>query len=194
MSLSLQRAATPASDGGQSMKFDDRSNRFVRKSSRAFLLASAAFALQLPFAAQAESDAPAARADTGTVRGRVLSEATGTYVSNAQISVDGTSISTVSGDGGEFTLPDVPAGTAELPIRYAGLEDTHVSVAVSASQTARVDVSMKAQAVGARRNSDDIVVTSARSGEAAALMQRRVAMNAVESIDADAFGALTMND
>jgi len=178
------------------MTSDDRSNRFVPTRSRAFLLASAAVAaLQLPFAVQAQSAAPQAQAaGNGTVRGRVLSAVTGTYVSNAQISVDGTGITAISGDGGEFTLPDVPAGTAGITVRYAGLEDTHVSVAVGSAETARVDVSMKAQAIGARRDADDIVVTSARSGEAAALMQRRVAMNAVESIDADAFGALTMND
>jgi iron complex outermembrane receptor protein len=177
--------------------FSSYSSKFdLRTRSRTILLASAAIAFQFPVIAHAQVASQTQPAGNGVVRGRVLSEATGTYVSNAQISVDGTGITAISGDGGEFTLTGVPAGAAELTIRYAGLEDTHVSVAVDGGQAAHVDVSMKAQAIAdrGRGDSEAIVVNGARSGEAAALMQRRAAMNAVESIDADAFGALTMND
>src|SRR5512147_992600 len=47
-------------------------------------------------------------APTGTITGRVFNPATGEYVRNAEISVVGTNQSAVSGEGGQYTLPNVP--------------------------------------------------------------------------------------
>ncbi len=63
---------------------------------------------------------------TGGVRGRILNTATGEYVRNAEIRVEGTTIVTYSEDGGNFRLNSVPAGEhhrrrqIHRPARVAG--------------------------------------------------------------------------
>lgn len=149
----------------------------------------------VPAPGQATVSAPAARG-TGTVRGRVLNTATGTYVANAEVRVEGTGLSTYTGRGGDYALLNVPAGTASIAVSYAGLEETVATVAVAAGQAATLDVQLKARSLGGagEADRDTIVVTGQRSGEAAALMKRRSSLNAVTAVDADNFGALTMGD
>lgn len=176
------------------MTSNDRSTRPARIRSRAFLLASAAVALQLPIAAQAQTAArPAQAAETGSVRGRVLNAATGKYLSNAEVRVEGTDIVTTTDDDGSFRITGVPAGEVTVVVHYAGLQDTSASVA--AGRTSAIDIAMEPLSSGeGNANSQDIVVSGIRSGQAAALMKRRSAMNAVTAVDADNFGALTMGD
>ncbi len=82
-------------------------------------------------------------------------------------------------------------------VRYAGLQDARATASVVAGQTTVVDIALKAPLYAGSDEAsavEDIVVTAARGGQAKALMERRVAMNAKNVVPADNFGALTMGD
>jgi TonB-dependent receptor len=132
----------------------------------------------------------------GIVRGRVLNTATGLYLHNAEVRVEGTDIVTYTGADGSFRITNVPAGAANLVVRYTGLQDASVETNVATDQPASVDVGMTplSFATGGGNGNEEITILGARSGEAAALMKRRSAPNAMNVVDADNFGALTMGD
>ena len=50
------------------------------------------------------------------VRGRVFNTATGEYVRNAEVRVEGTTIAALSEDGGDFRLTGVPAGEVTVVV------------------------------------------------------------------------------
>jgi iron complex outermembrane receptor protein len=64
-----------------------------------------------------------AQSGAGVVRGRVLNTATGEYVRNAEIRVEGTTIAAFSEDGGDFRLTGVPAGDVTVIVKYTGLQE-----------------------------------------------------------------------
>ena len=79
------------------MQSNHRSTRSPSSAQRVLLLrslaATTAIALQLPLVAQAQTVAGQDQVvDTGGLRGRVLNTATGGYVRNAEIRVEGTPI------------------------------------------------------------------------------------------------------
>ena len=71
--------------------------------------------LPLPLALTVELPLPPARATadrvsgTGTLEGRVLNLTSKSYLTNARITVDGTTLEAFTDDSGEFRLPGVPA-------------------------------------------------------------------------------------
>jgi TonB-dependent receptor len=159
-------------------------------------LASTALAVALPSAAKAQEVA-AQNADlgTGSIRGRVLNTATGEYVRNAQIRVEGTSIVVYSEDGGNFRLTGVPAGEVTIRVRYTGLQEATAVVQLAAGQTTTLDIELDALSFDASApDGNEIVVAATRGGQASAIMERRAAMNAKNVVAADNFGALTMGD
>jgi hypothetical protein len=78
----------------------------------------------------------AAQSAAGTVSGRILNPATGEYVRNAQIRVEGTNLLAVSEDGGLYSLPGVPAGPARLSVTFTGYRTETAGVQVPAGGTA----------------------------------------------------------
>jgi TonB-dependent receptor len=132
---------------------------------------------------------------SGVVRGRVLNTATGQYLHNAEVRVEGTDIVTYTDDDGGFRITDVPNGDVTIVVRYAGLQDIRTTTNIAAGKPTRIDIEMRPQSLNAgNEGSQDITVVGVRSGEAAALMKRRSAPNAMNAVDADNFGALTMGD
>lgn len=157
-------------------------------------------AMQSPLAgtAMAQSDTGSQQAanstvGTGAVRGRVLNTATGEFIRNAEIRVEGTGISVYSGDGGTFRLTGVPEGASTVTVRYTGLQTQSIAVLVKSGETTQLDVDMDAIDFSMESN-NSIVVAASRGGMASAIMERRAAMNAKTVIPADSFGALTMGD
>jgi len=137
----------------------------------------------------------AARPQAGAVgglRGRVLNTATGEYVRNAEIRVEGTGIVARTEDGGAFRLADVPAGEVTVVVKYTGLQEAKAVATVAGGQVATLDVQMTPLSAGDQVSA--VTITAARSGQAAAIMERRAALNAVNVVPADNFGALTMGD
>ncbi|WP_051695172.1 TonB-dependent receptor domain-containing protein [Caulobacter sp. UNC358MFTsu5.1] len=144
---------------------------------------------------QGASDATPQATGVGGVRGRILNTATGEYVRNAEIRVEGTNIVAYSEDGGDFRLTNVPAGDVTLVVKYTGLEETRAVANVAAGQTATVAFELRPQSYAARDGEvEAITVAAKREGQAAAIMERRASTNAKTVVAADNFGALTMGD
>ena len=133
---------------------------------------------------------------TGSVRGRVLNAATGDYVRNAEIRVEGTTIVAYSEDGGNFRLTGVPAGEMTVAVKYTGLQESKVTVAVAPGQVATLDFALKAPSYDASAADavEAVTITARRKGQAGAIMERRAAINAKNVVAADNYGALTMGD
>lgn len=127
---------------------------------------------------------------TGSISGRVLNPTTGEYLRSAVVSVPGTNISTTTGTGGTFTLNDVPAGQVKVNVTYTGLEPVEETVTVSAGQTATQDFNLKSSTYDTV-TLDAVVISSAREGNARAIMEQRAAPNIKKVISADALGAVS---
>lgn len=151
--------------------------------------------ITLKSSVQGTSDASPSAAGMGGLRGRVLNTATGQYVRNAEIRVEGTNIVVYSEDGGDFRLSNVPAGDVTVIVKYTGLEETRAVATVAAGQTATVAFELRPQSYAARDGEvEAITITAQRDGQAAAIMERRASTNAKNVVAADNFGALTMGD
>ena len=151
--------------------------------------------ITLRSAAGASTGAGQQSVSTGSVRGRVFNTATGEYVRNAEVRVEGTTIGTLSDDDGDFRLTGVPTGEMTVVVRYAGLQETRAVANVVAGEVAMLDVQLQAFSDTASVADDnELVVTAIRSGQASAIMERRAAPNAKNVVAADNFGALTMGD
>lgn len=128
----------------------------------------------------------------GAIAGTVLDPATGEYLRNATIEVSsetGERRTTASGDGGQYRLADLPAGRAQIRVSFTGYPDQTVSVNVEAGQTARMDFQLARP--GDEVNLGEIVVTSARDGDARAIMSQRQSMNITNSLSAESFGDIS---
>ena len=84
------------------------------------------------------------------MRGRVLNTATGEYVRNAEIRVEGTTIVTYSEDGGNFRLTGVPAGEVTVVVKYTGLQESRAVANVVAGQVVTLDFELKVPSYTAR--------------------------------------------
>lgn len=91
----------------------------------------------------ASAVATPARAQTGTVAGRVVDAVGGTPLAGAQVVVVGAGISQVAGQNGEYRLSGVPAGQHVLEARAAGFAHNRRAVAVLAGQTVRLDFALQ---------------------------------------------------
>ena len=154
---------------------------------RVILLASTALVTQAIAVAQ-----PA----TGTVTGRIFNPATGEYVRNAEIRVQGTAQSTFSEEGGVYQLDRIPAGPATLQVTFSGYQTATATIAVTAGAAATRDfelVSALSRAPGSGEvvKLGQFVVSTDREGNAKAIMEQRRNMNISTSVAADTFGDVT---
>jgi TonB-linked SusC/RagA family outer membrane protein len=88
-----------------------------------------------------------AQAQTGRVTGTVIDTATTQPISNARISVIGTTLVTGTDTDGRFTLGNVPVGTQQIRIQRIGFAPITRTVTVGAGVTNTVNVAMRSQAV-----------------------------------------------
>lgn len=138
--------------------------------------------------------APALAAEnTGTITGRVLNPATGEYVRDAKIEIKETGQTASSEAGGEYRLLAVPAGKVTVAVTYTGYRTAPATVEVVTGGTATQDfqiVSTSAVAISGAEivELDRFVVSSAREGNAKAIMDQRNAMNVTNMVASDAFG------
>jgi iron complex outermembrane receptor protein len=135
---------------------------------------------------------------TGSLRGRVLNTATGDYLRNAEVRIEGSRNVSYTQEGGHFQLTGIAAGDVTVVVKYTGLQESRSTVRIDAGKTATLDVSLKAPSYaaggGEATDLDMIQVTASRDGQASAIMERRAAMNAKNVVAADNYGALTMGD
>ncbi|MGK6321183.1 TonB-dependent receptor domain-containing protein [Sphingomonas sp. DT-204] len=143
-----------------------------------------------------ETDPTEQVAGKGVIAGRILNTATGEYVRNAEVRVDGTTILAYSEDGGNFRITGVPAGQATVAVRYTGLQEATAVATVAPDQVTTLNFALEAPSYIAsdEENPQDITITGRRDGQASAIMERRAAMNAKNVVPADNYGMLTMGD
>ncbi len=122
---------------------------------------------------------------TGSVRGRVSSEGTKSYLQGADVAITALRLSAYTDREGEFMLVGVPVGTHQLRVNYTGFSTRTVAVTVSPGTTARLDVEMGSEV----QQLQAFTVTADKEGRALAIMQQRAADNVKNVVSADAFGS-----
>ncbi|MES2695791.1 MAG: TonB-dependent receptor [Verrucomicrobiota bacterium] len=136
-----------------------------------------------------------AQTGTGTIVGRILKPATGEYVRNAEVRVEGRPGSAISDDSGYYRLPNIPEGTATIVVNYTGYQAISAQVAVGAGATVTRDFELTSSLGGVASASGDtpikltaFTVSSEREGNAKAIMQQRSSMDITNSVASDVFG------
>ncbi|MBI5689355.1 MAG: TonB-dependent receptor [Verrucomicrobia bacterium] len=149
----------------------------------------------LAFGSALSAQSPA----TGRIAGRIFNPATQEYVRNAEISLEGTALSTFSEDAGAYLLSGVPAGEVTLIVTYTGYDRATARVRVAPGETATRDFEL----VGSTYQSgvakpgesvvrlDKFVVSTEREGNAKAIMEQRAALNMKNVVASDNFGDVT---
>ena len=131
-------------------------------------------------------------AATGAIAGRVLNPATGEYIRNVEIRIDGTQQVTLSEDGGYYRLNNAPVGAVTLTAIYTGHDTATAKVNVTAGGTATHDFEMAP--TGSHRTAEEIVqlgafvVSSEREGQSKAVSEQKEAQNVKVVVSADNFG------
>jgi TonB-dependent starch-binding outer membrane protein SusC len=114
-----------------------------------------------------------AHAQTGTISGRVIGESEQPIV-GAQVRLVGTGLGTLTGEGGRYSIVNVPAAEYRIRVQMIGHRPVEVPVRVAAGQTLTQDFTMRRQVL----ELDALVVT----GTAGAARQREVG-NSISQID-----------
>ena len=116
---------------------------FVRRGALLFALA-----LAMPTALFAQGA-------TGTISGRITDASIGRGLPDAQVTVTGTRIGTITGPNGEYTLNGVPTGSRTVTVRRIGYQAVTRPIDVVAGTTATADVALNVSAI----NLSEVVVT-----------------------------------
>ena len=117
--------------------------------------------------------AATAGAQTASITGRVLGEGS-QPLGGAQVRIVNTTLGTLTGDNGRYTLANLPVAQYRLRVQMLGYRPVEVPVALTAGQTVTQDFTLRKQVL----ELDAVVVT----GTAGAARQREVG-NAVAQID-----------
>jgi len=130
---------------------------------------------------------------TGSVEGRVLNVASGQYLTNARIAVQGTDQVAFTDETGTFRLARVPAGPVTLDVFYTGLEPQQIRLDVGAGQTIQREIGLTlatASGSGGTVKLGAFTVSSARetNNDAIAINEQRFAPNLKNVVAADALG------
>lgn len=81
---------------------------------------------------------------TGTIEGRVYNAASGAYLNNARVSVEGTVFQTYTDDTGSYRLRGVPSGAVRIRVSYSGQADVEQSVTVRGDDVIVANVTFNA--------------------------------------------------
>lgn len=136
-------------------------------------------------------------AANGGITGRVYNPATKTFVRDAEVRINGTSLLTATGDGGYYFFANVPVGPATVSVSYTGYAKSTQSVTVTAGQTTTRDLELAAAGAPKPGPGDGtiqlgaFVVSSEVEGNAKQIMNQRNSMNMGTSISSDVFGDVT---
>ncbi len=119
---------------------------------------------------------PATAVAQGVITGRVTDEATNTPLVGVQISIEGSTVGSLTGADGRYRLEGVSPGTYMLRAVYIGFGPLTRRVSVASGETVTVDFALSVTAISL----DEVVVTA--TGE----QRKREIGNAVATIDATA--------
>lgn len=124
----------------------------------------------------------------GVIAGRVFEPATGEYLRNAIIKLNGRQVTT-SGDRGEFRINDAPAGSVQLSVEFTGYTTETVEVSVTAGKVVQQDIELRSS-LGGDVALETVQVVGIREGDARAIMEQRAAMKITNTLSADSFGEI----
>jgi len=79
---------------------------------------------------------------SGTITGRIFNPATGEYVRNAEVTIRGTALTTISEEDGTYRLTRVPAGEAVVTVTFTGYPTANATVAVQPGQVSTRDIEL----------------------------------------------------
>jgi iron complex outermembrane receptor protein len=142
----------------------------------------------------ASAPLPAQTADTGTIEGRVSNSASGAYLGNVRVAVEGTTRETITDATGFFRLTGVPAGSARVSASYVGLESRTDTISVPPGRAAELNFALTR---GGQPSTDgkDVVKMSEftvieereRSAQTLALNQQRQSPNIKNVVASDVY-------
>ena len=138
------------------------------------------------FSAEASS-AAVAPIQTGGITGTVFNRATRQNLSNAEVTLAGSSRVVYTTTNGGFELSQVPPGNARVVVTYPGLDAKEISVVVIAGQRANQEIGLESGTYDSLLKLDKFVVNGEREGRAAALSKQKRAENIVSVIDSGEF-------
>jgi len=144
----------------------------MHRSARSLLLSlTALFAGSLP-------------ASAASVSGRVRDANANAFLLGATVTIRELDRTTTTGPGGEYSFGNVPAGTYQLIVSHLGGSDFTQTVTVAATGDTRADLAVASDVVklGA------FVVEGSREGQLRALQQKRMALDIMDAVAADAMG------
>lgn len=130
-------------------------------------------------------------AGVGSISGRVDHPATGQYLNNARVAVQGTALVAFTDQTGLYHLARVPAGSAVLRVFYTGLPPRDVAVTVTAGAGVTQDVSLGEGsdiAGGVVRLGRFVVAAEEMDAEAVATNEQRFSPNIKNVVAAGSFG------
>lgn len=129
---------------------------------------------------------------TGTVEGRVLNAANGTYLSKARVIVEGTNLEALTNDFGEYRILNVPAGSAKLTVSYTGQAPRSAVVTVAGAAVVTQDFQLGKPTTSADGTVqlNEFVVSAQRykTAEEIAVNEERFSPNIKNVVATDAFG------
>src|SRR5690606_2074886 len=95
-------------------------------------------------------------AQTGSVTGKVTDGANGTELTGANVFIQQLQLGAVTDLEGNYSIPNVPAGTYQVRVTFVGYLPYSTSVTVTSGQAAVLNVTMQAELF----DLDDLVVTA----------------------------------
>ena len=134
---------------------------------KTIVLAVAAIAVSAALAAEAA-------AQTGTIRGRVIEAASQRGVSDARVTVAGTTLSAITNERGDYTINAAPAGPQEVVARRIGYARQVQPVTVSANDAVAANFELRQAA-----STLDAVVVTGTGGA----VEKRTLGNSITTID-----------
>jgi iron complex outermembrane receptor protein len=139
-----------------------------------------------------------AQSSGATIEGRVKNAASGNYLNNARVAIEGTTIETFTNSDGEYRLSNLPAGAARLKVYYTGLESQSASVTVAPGATVSQDFELSFARGQTSMDGDKslvkmenfVVESTALSAGAAAINEQKTAPNIKNVVVLDEIGDL----
>ncbi|MSU50724.1 MAG: TonB-dependent receptor [Opitutus sp.] len=142
--------------------------------------------LWTPFGSDVLSPPLSAQTSGGAIVGVVRNVRTGKLLEGAMLKIGGLDRQTLSSAAGEFSFPNVPAGTYDIEVSYIGLNPMTRQVTVRDGAPASIAFELDA----AIYQLSAFVVAGEREGNAASLTAQRNSANVKNVVSMDAFGSL----
>jgi len=134
---------------------------------------------------------------TGLIEGRVSNPATGENLELTRITVEGTSLETLTDTSGQYRLGNVPAGAANVRAFRTGVVTQTLPITVTAGQISRLNFELSGYQTRPTSASvvklDAFVVGTSKEmdGSAIAINTQRFAPNVMSVVAADEYSAMT---